>query len=65
VFDESSEDNNVISTMIERDFLVAIERQQRSWTANHAAHARVQKAQRHSTHWLSVLMAEWWPSRRA
>lgn len=61
VFDESSKDSNVISTMIERDFLVAIERQQRSLAAN----SSVQKAQRHSAHWLSVLVADWWPGRNA
>lgn len=62
---DSSEDYSVISTMIERDFLVAIERQQRSLAAHHAIDARVRRAQRHSGHWLSVLIAEWWPLRSA
>ncbi|MEZ4562700.1 MAG: hypothetical protein R2853_08180 [Thermomicrobiales bacterium] len=55
----------MISTMIERDFLVAIERQQRSLAVNHASHSRVRYAQRHSIHWLSVLTAGWWPLRNA
>lgn len=63
--DDTSEDSHVIATMIERDFLVAIERQQQSLTANHASHARVRNAQRFSGHWLSVLTAGWWPTRSA
>jgi hypothetical protein len=65
LFDTSSEDNYVIATMIERDFLVAIERQQQSLAVNRASHARVREAQRHSGHWLSVLVAGWWPARSA
>lgn len=63
--ESSSKDNSVISTMIERDFLVAIERQQQSLAANGAGHARVRSAQRRSGHWLSVLFAGWWPTQTA
>jgi hypothetical protein len=51
--------------MIERDFFIAIERRQRSLAENHAAQFHEPASRRHAGHWLSVLMAGWWPSRSA
>jgi hypothetical protein len=63
--DDSSEDESLSSTMIERDFIVAIERQQRLLAIRHASDAHVRQAQRRSGHWLSGRVANWWPTRRA
>jgi hypothetical protein len=51
--------------MIERDFIVAIERQQQLLASRHASDANVRHAQRYSGHWLSARVARWWPTRRA
>ena len=53
----------MISTMIERDFMHAIERQQRLLEATAARQARVQRSRHGASHWLSTLHLGWWPSR--